>query len=140
MQSTSTYDVHVHREGKFWAIDVPGVGFTQATRLTAVEETARDMIALTTEVDEDSFELNVDIVVPSNAKDHIQQARLLHEQAARIQAEAALESARSAAVLKQDGLTYREIGLVLEVSHQRAQQLAAAALHESHSHEGAALV
>ncbi|MBT2502964.1 hypothetical protein [Curtobacterium sp. ISL-83] len=139
MKSRSTYDVHVHREGKFWAIDVPGVGYSQATRLTSVEETARDMIAATKEVAEDSFDVSVDIVIPSTVKDHINQARELHAQAARIQAQAAFESAQSAAVLKQDGLTYREIGLVLEVSHQRAQQLATAALNEP-SHDGAALV
>ncbi|PZE24650.1 hypothetical protein [Curtobacterium sp. MCLR17_042] len=137
MANRTTYDVHVHREGKFWAIDVPGVGFTQATRLTEVEETARDMVALTTEVEEDSFDLAVDIVIPSNAKEHVKQARALREEAARIQAKAALESALSAAVLKEDGLTYREIGLVLEVSHQRAQQLASGANRE---HSGAALV
>lgn len=136
MQIRSTYNVHVHREGKFWAIDVPGVGFTQAVRLTEVEATARDMIALTAEVEEDAFDLSVDIVVPDNAKDHIEQARTLHAEAARIQAQAALESARSAAALKEDGLTYREIGLVLDVSHQRAQQLAAGAITRS----GAALV
>lgn len=140
MASHRTYDVHVHREGKFWAIDVPGIGFTQATRLTSVEETARDMIALTAEIDEGAFDLNVDIVVPSNAEDHVKQAHALRAEAARIQAEAALESARSAAVLKQDGLTYREIGLVLEVSHQRAQQLASAALSDVRTDSTTALV
>ncbi|QKS17330.1 hypothetical protein HUN59_14915 [Curtobacterium sp. Csp2] len=127
MATRSTYDVHVHREGKFWAIDVPGIGFTQATRLTSVEETARDMVAMVKDVDEASFDLNVEIVVPHNADDHVKQARALRAEAARIQAQAALESARSAAALKQDGLTYREIGLVLDVSHQRAQQLASSA-------------
>ena len=103
MATRRTYDVHVHREGKFWAIDVPGIGFTQASRLTAVEETAREAVALTAEVDEDTFDLNIDIVVPDDANDHVKQARALRAEAARVQAQAAFESALSAAVLKRDG-------------------------------------
>jgi hypothetical protein len=119
----TTYSAHVHREGKFWAIDVPGVGFTQAVRLTNVDAVAREMISLVTDEPEDQIDLNTDIVVPADAASHIEQARLLREEAERAQSGAAVESARSAAALKADGLTLREIGLVLRVSHQRAQQL-----------------
>lgn len=124
----TTYKAHVHREGKFWAIDVPEVGYTQAARLTQVEDIAREMIALTTEVPEDSFAVHLEIEVPTNARDLLAHARALRAEAERAQAAATAESARSAAVLKEDGLTFREIGLVLEVSHQRAQQLTALSL------------
>lgn len=59
MRDNPSYEVQVHREGEYWAIDVPGVGHTQALDRAEVEATARDMIAAATEVDERSFALNV---------------------------------------------------------------------------------
>lgn len=62
----ATYTVRATRSGDWWAIDVeeiPGI-FTQSKRLDGVEEMARDAIAITLDVEPDSFEIDVQPVLP----------------------------------------------------------------------------
>jgi hypothetical protein len=47
------------RDGRWWLVRVPGVGITQARRLSEVEPMARDLIATVLDVAADSFEVRV---------------------------------------------------------------------------------
>lgn len=49
------YDVKVSREGKWWVVDVAGVGVTQAAHEVEIEPQARGLIAAM--VDDDDPEL-----------------------------------------------------------------------------------
>jgi predicted RNase H-like HicB family nuclease len=120
----STYTARVERGEQYWLVTVPEIArTTQARTLREVEPMARDLIAVMEQVDPQSFELKADIVFPPVAYEHWTRATLLREQAAQAQAEAA-EAARTAALtLAELGLTMRDVGAVLGVSHQRAAQL-----------------
>jgi predicted RNase H-like HicB family nuclease len=120
----TTYTARVERGEKFWLVTVPEIQrTTQARTLREVEPMARDLIAVMEEVDPQSFELKADIVFPAAAYDHWHRAAKLRDESARTQAQAAEEARRAALALAELGLTVRDVGAVLGVSHQRAAQL-----------------
>jgi hypothetical protein len=86
---------------------------------------ARDLIAVMEQVKPDSFELVTDVVFPASAKVHWERAAELRAVAAATQAEAAAEARVAARELAAMGLTVRDIGAVVGVSFQRAQQMLA---------------
>lgn len=98
-------------------------GATQARSLEEVDEMTRDFIAGMTDVAESSFDIQVDIQLPVDVVEHLVASERLREQAALARSQSAEEARIAARLLKTSGLTVREIGRALKVSHQRAQQL-----------------
>lgn len=121
---TRNYDITVRRDGKFWYIEIPELdGATQARTLNEVEEMATDYIALATDTDPSSITLTRRVQLPSQVETYLSVAAAKRQVEADARREAAEASRNAAKLLKENGLTMREIGAVLEVSHQRAQQL-----------------
>lgn len=121
-----TYRVHCERDGrKYWFVRVPEVSgaFTQTRRLDEVEETARDVVALLLEAPHDSFDLEVEVHLPDAVDDKLARARDLRRHAEHEQAEATDLTREAARKLADRGLTVRDVGRILGVSFQRAQQL-----------------
>jgi len=124
----SRHTVRAERDGKYWVIWIDGVIRTQAKREREIELMARDWLSLMNDDrDPESFELVVEVAMPGAAQAHLDRAVALREESERARIEAAKETAAAALVLHESGLTVREIGPLLHVSHQRAQQLVAAA-------------
>lgn len=124
MAEVTTYTARVRRDGRFWLIHVPEVDrSTQARHLREVEDMARDLIALMDDIPEDSFDLDVQTELPEDIAQELGIAVKLRERAARDQHDAAAHVRAAAAKLHDQGLTYRDIGQALGVSHQRAKQL-----------------
>lgn len=119
----STYHAKVERDGRFWLVTVSDVGVTQARHLREVESMARDLVAVMLEVDADSFDLEVELVLPVSVDEHIREAARLRTLATESNAAAARQSRDAARELSEAGLTVRDVGEVLGVSHQRAHQL-----------------
>jgi transcriptional regulator with XRE-family HTH domain len=119
-----TYHADVERDGRFWAIRVQEVGrSTQARHVREIEPMARDLIVVMEDVPADSFRLEVNITLPDEVRKDLELSAELRRQAA-VSQHAAAELTRNAArQLHQDGLTLRDIGKLLDVSHQRAHQL-----------------
>lgn len=119
------YTVNVRRGDTYWLVHVPAVNrTTQARSLREVEAMARDLIVVMSDgVDPADVELEVAVEVPKLAADHWRQAATLHAQAADLRTQAAAEAGAAARALRSLGLTVRDIGSVLDVSHQRADQL-----------------
>jgi len=119
-----TYEVTAQRDGKFWFVRIPELdGATQGRTLNEVPEMARDYIALVTEQPEDSFDIALKVELPQEVREHLARSRALRAEELRLRAEGAEEAKAAARGLRQEGYTMREIGVALEVSHQRAQQL-----------------
>lgn len=124
----SRHTVRAERGKKYWVIWIDGVIRTQAKREREIELMARDWLSLMNDNrDPESFELVVEVAMPEAAQAHLDRAVALREESERARIEAAKETAAAALVLHESGLTVREIGPLLHVSHQRAQQLVAAA-------------
>ena len=124
----TTYRVQVTREGRWWMVHVPDIdGLTQARRLAEVEPMARSLVAITLDVDPDSFDLSIETTSIDGVEvaDRLAHAREDQRKAEELTAAAAAEVRAIARDLAGKGVPLRDIGVVLGVSHQRAQQLIA---------------
>lgn len=120
----NAYDVHVERDGRYWLVRVPAVDrATQARNLREVDAMARDLVESMTDEPAASVELKVRVVLPNPARSHFERYAELAAQALALQLEAAAEHRAAARDLAQQGLTYRDIGGAMGISHQRAEQL-----------------
>lgn len=120
----TTYRAQVSRDGKFWLVYIPEIDkYTQARNLGEVESMARDLIALWLEVEPATIAIHPEVELPAGVYEHLQWAEKYRAEAADSQAQAAKEYRLAAAELKSAGLTVRDIGKALRISHQRAQQL-----------------
>jgi predicted RNase H-like HicB family nuclease len=123
-----TYTAVCEPGERWWAIRVPGVRgvYSQARRLDRVEYMARDAIALMLEVPEDSFRVVVKPDLGSELDAAVSRARKARERADRAQREAAEAATVAVTSLLALGLSMREAGQILGLSHQRVAQIAAA--------------
>lgn len=125
MTERITYRATATRDGRWWYIQIPDLETSgQARSVGRVEEAARDVIAVWLDVDPESFDIDLTFEIPAGAREVWEEAKARHA-AARGEETAAAALARTAVRrLVSDGLSYREAGLVLGVSRQRAYQLA----------------
>ncbi|HEY1827634.1 MAG TPA: hypothetical protein VGF87_06405 [Acidimicrobiales bacterium] len=120
------YTVVATRDGKWWSLEVaevPGV-FSQARRLDQAEEMARDALALFLDVAPDSFEVKVDPQFDERTQELLRslgEARAAVEARQREVATAMREVADR--LMRQQGLTVRDVGVVMGVSFQRVAQV-----------------
>ena len=128
MDQVKTYSVLAERdEAGWWAVrvlDLPGV-LTQTRRLDQVEKFAREAIDLAVSVrhaPKGKYAVQIDPRVPG-FDDDLANVRAVRVDAERLQTEAAERTRVIARRLAQRGLTVRDIGAALGVSHQRAAQL-----------------
>ncbi|QFG10052.1 HicB-like antitoxin [Mycobacterium phage IdentityCrisis] len=136
-----TYKVNVTRDDRWWMITVPELdGYvnkagainlsdtTQARRLSEVRGQAIDFICTVTDSAPSEVEVNISIEVDgidvSAQARHIEQERTLAECHASIARHDAMQLARE---LADRGVAVRDVGEVLGLSFQRAQQLISAA-------------
>lgn len=113
------------RSGRWWAVEVPALSgvFTQARTLEAVEPMVRDAIAMYLQVPAPSIDLLVRFEPPDEARADVEAALASRAEAERAQAVASAAMRRAVAALARAGLTNRDSGRLLQVSHQRIAQL-----------------
>ncbi|WP_019204598.1 hypothetical protein [Tsukamurella sp. 1534] len=133
----TTYRVNVHRDDRWWMIEVPeldghrgpdgiiNVGdTTQARHYSDIEKEARDFICTVVDVAPSAVDLDVHIDVEgldiAAAADEIASARATAKEA---EARAVARSSEVAAALSSAGVPMRDIGEIVGVSHQRVDQL-----------------
>lgn len=120
------YTAEARRSGDWWAVRIPGVdgAFTQARRIDQIEAMARDVIALMLDVPEDSFDLDVHVDLPPEAEEGVRRLQKARQEAYDAQAGLTAAAGSAAQILVRDlGLTVRDAGRILGVSHQRVDQL-----------------
>ncbi|MDQ0424286.1 hypothetical protein [Cellulomonas iranensis] len=62
---SSSYTATVTQDGRWWTIVVPGVGVTQACRLSDAEDAARELVAAGLDIPLES--VNIDVVAEEGA-------------------------------------------------------------------------
>jgi predicted RNase H-like HicB family nuclease len=125
MMVTKTYTAKVRRSGPVWAIDVaelPGV-FSQTRRLEQVKAMARDAIAAFLDVPADSFEVDLEVILDSKARNAVAHALTAKGEATAYQAKASVAQREAVRELAARAYTVRDIGEILGISHQRVAQL-----------------
>lgn len=128
MAPMNEYSARTYREGRWWVAEVQVAGTTQATqarRLADIASHARDLVATILDCEPEEVTVTLDLVLPEEVVADLDRSQRLREEAATAQAQAA-EAVRSAAArLAAQGMSQRDIGAALGVSHQRANQLLA---------------
>ena len=119
------YTARCHREGRWWVVEVPELGHTtQARRLDKVEEMVRSLVQMFTDDDPSSATVAVDVAfADDNTRVEVELARDSRARAAAAQREATERLAQAARLLSSQGFSVRDIGVLLGLSYQRAQQL-----------------
>ena len=119
------YTVRARRIGGWWALDAEGVRgvHTQVRRIDQAEDMARDAIAGVLDVAPGSFEVMVVPEMPDTVRAIVDQATMARSQAAQAQDAAAGLTREAARRLVGEGLTVRDAGVLLGISHQRVAQL-----------------
>ena len=116
--------MQVSRGERYWLVYVPGIDrTTQARTLREVDAMARDLVAVMTGEAADSITLDVQVQLPRSVRAHLTKAERLRADSAAARSRAAAEARAAARELAASGMPMRDIGQVLGVSHQRAQQL-----------------
>jgi hypothetical protein len=65
----TTYHAEVERDGRFWRVRVPDIDrSTQARSLSEAEAMVRDLIAIMTDVPQNSFDVDMSIFLPGDVK------------------------------------------------------------------------
>jgi hypothetical protein len=120
---TRHFSAVVTREAPWWVIHVPEIDkTTQSRTLAAAADTARDLIALILDVDLDTVDVTLRVDVPGldAAAQRLEDA----EKLARAAREEELRARRDLAqLLARHGITMRDSGVILGLSHQRVAQL-----------------
>jgi predicted RNase H-like HicB family nuclease len=117
--------VHVERdEAGYWIAtspEVPGM-VTQAKRLDHIAERAREAIALVQDVRPTKVNVELEIAEQENA--FVQRYREAREDAENAATEASIAARAAVYALRSVGMSNRDAGALLGISHQRVQQLA----------------
>jgi predicted RNase H-like HicB family nuclease len=123
--TVNRYTVRARRVGGWWALDVEGVpgAHTQVRRIDQAEEMAREAIAGVLDRAPGSFEILVAPEVPAAVRNMVDRAAKARSDAAQAQDAAAQLTRDAAQRLVDEGLTVRDAGVLLGVSHQRIAQL-----------------
>ena len=109
------------REGKWWVVDVEGVGVTQGRTADEARIMAAGLVEAVLEIDEPTVEIEFAVRAVPGQK--IKNVRRLIERANAAQQEAAKASRLVAAELHEAGLSGRDTAAVMGVSPQRVSQL-----------------
>jgi hypothetical protein len=122
------YTAHVTREGRWWMVAVPEIdGLTQARRLGEAGTMARELVALVLDIEPDAFDLNISIDRGGSVdvRDRLVEIAREREEAAELERRLARHTRSLARDLAAQDVPQRDIGAILGVSHQRANQLLA---------------
>lgn len=126
MNDRKKYRVTAERDGDWWVISFPQLrGASQARRLDRVEAVARDYIYGLTDEPPDAFDVEVVPLLGERLDGMIDEALGAREVANEAQRRASDITRSTASELQRLGLSMRDIGILLGVTHQRAQQLLA---------------
>lgn len=130
MNKRRTYRALCTRVGNWWAIDVPEVSgvHTQAKRLDQAEAMARDAITVMLEVPSGSFDVQVEPVLDADVEKALEEwtesIEALEDQKQQV---SIAITALLILLVRQHGLSYRDAGRIVGLSHQRVQQILKAA-------------
>jgi len=121
--------VRAVRSGGWWALDIDGAGvraFSQVKRLDQAVQSVREVVALVDDLEPDEVSPDDIEIVPDLEglpAERLREVRALRQRAEQISAEASRASRCMAHDLRALGLSHRDIGSLLEISHQGASHL-----------------
>lgn len=125
MTHRTIYAVTATRTGEWWALEAPEVpgASSRARRLDQAEAAAREAIAVLLDVPADSFAVALEPELEGPSGELLHVARLARERAELAQEEARATTIAAVQTFAGQGMTVRDIGRLIGVSHQQAAKL-----------------
>jgi predicted RNase H-like HicB family nuclease len=122
----ANYQAVVYREDGWWMVSIPEInGLTQARNLAEAPQMARELVTVTLDVP--ISDVNVDLVIEEvdgiPVRAIVDKVMADRNKAAELEADAAEKARDLATGLVKHGVSLRDIGAILGVSHQRVHQL-----------------
>ena len=141
MTGRKLYRATAERDQNWWILRVPEINsVTQARRLDQTEFMVRDLIYAVTDEAPDTFDVEITPALEPELSEVLESAVEARGRAASAQEEAADRTKRAAVELHAAGLTVRDVGALLGLTHQRAHQLIVAADRRSQGRSRTQLV
>lgn len=124
MSDNREWRAEVYRADGWWMIEVPDLDLvTQADTWATVETMARGVIAADQDLTVADVAVELDVRPDDETVALLDEARTKAAAAERLRAESLAANQAAARRLHADGWSYRLIGRVLNLTHQRAEQL-----------------
>jgi DNA-directed RNA polymerase specialized sigma24 family protein len=118
-----TYSATATREGRWWVVDVPGIGATQGRTTREAERMAVDLVAVMLDVPAEEISISVDFQLAGELADEVRSARQAQRDAEAAQRQAADRSRKAVRRVLAAGLSKQDTARVLGISAQRVSQL-----------------
>jgi hypothetical protein len=118
-----TFNAVATREGKWWVVEVEGVGTTQGRTTEEAEFMAADVVVAMLQLDPGEFEVNVVFRLPGDADKQVAEARQANQAATIAQKSAAAAIRTALSMVLAEGISKKDAAHVLGVSPQRVSQL-----------------
>lgn len=122
---TNTFSAVATREGKWWVVDVDGVGVTQGRTVREAEEMATDLVTAMRGLKAGEFTVAIEYRLPGADGQKVAEARQAQLAAVAAQKGAAQKIRAVLGTMLAAGLSKRDAAQVLGVSPQRVSQLSA---------------
>ncbi|AKN59746.1 transcriptional regulator [Corynebacterium pseudotuberculosis] len=124
----TSYTAKAFREEGWWGVQLierPNI-LTQTRRLDQIPDMVRDALKLFPEIEPHPETVTINVVVVGEIESQVAKTLELRNRAAKAQEEATASMRSTAKALHDQGLTYRDVGQLLGVTHQTAKNLATA--------------
>jgi DNA-binding PucR family transcriptional regulator len=125
MAAVKTFEAVATREGKWWVVDVDGVGATQGRTTSEAQEMAEDLVTAMLGVTAKDFVVDIVYRLPDDLAVEFEEARRQQRLAEEAQQRAAAASRKLVHNVLAAGLSKRDAARVLGLSPQRISQLTA---------------
>ena len=117
------YRATARREGKWWVIEVHGVGVTQGRSTTEAQRMANDLVAIMEELPPEDVHVEIEFEIPGALGAEIKRARQETRKAEQAQRDAAEKVRRAVGHILSSGMSKQDAARILGVSAQRISQL-----------------
>jgi hypothetical protein len=118
-----TYRATASREGKWWIIQVDGIGATQGRTTTEAQRMANDLVAIMEQVPIEDVHVEIEFVIPGKLGEEIKRARQQTRKAEQAQRDAAEKVRLAVGHILSNGMSKQDAARILGVSAQRISQL-----------------
>lgn len=117
-----TFNAVATREGKWWVVNVEGVGVTQGRTTSEAEFMATDLVTAVLQL-AGEFEVHVDFHLPGDGDKQVAEAREAQQAASAAMEGAAAKIRAALGMVLAEGVTKKDAARLLRVSPQRVSQL-----------------
>lgn len=109
--------------GGFWILEADGIGVSQVRRLDQAIDEMTEPIETMLGVDISEVDVQVVPMLPETYTEERNHAESARSVAVEATSQAAMHSRRAARILADMGLSIRDVGQIMGISHQRAAKL-----------------